>query len=308
MANAAKTVTIEVWANGVKIKRPSLLPTPPPGTSRGAVNGLSNRSSRRLRWAIENTPTLLAKTTLFVCLTYPSEWPRDGREVKRHLDTFGKRLMRIGMGSCFAWVLEYQTRGAPHFHLLARFPDAWELTAVRRWVRQNWFEVVGSGDPKHFHAGTSVEYVNIPDMAGRYLSNYLGKAYQKKPPQDVRLPGRMWGMIGCKPPPPEVHLFPVESKESVMSIRSIRRWAASDHAARQRTRHISIAERKREAQYLREFDPQLSRLFFDFRNVKLCVEVKPEDRKAWSPRDPGRGRGFSVRNGARVARLVLPAR
>jgi hypothetical protein len=256
-----------------------------------------------MRWDIENTPELSTKSALFICLTYPSEWPRDGRKVKRDLDTFGKRARRVG--ACFAWALEYQTRGAPHFHLLARFPEGWDVRRVREWVAVNWFEVVGSGDEKHLAAGTRVELVNVPECAGWYISHYLGKEYQKTPPPDVTLPGRMWGMIGCKPPKPQVLRFPEGSRDGINIVRLIRRWATSDHAFRQRIRFLPAAERKSFAKSVRQTDPDIASALLDFRNCPVTAEVPPERRKRWSPHDPGREKGFSVRNAAKIARQLL---
>lgn len=296
-------LTVEVWANGIKVKRPSHVTPSEYQPLRGKVNGLSPRASRRLRWAIENTPPLIDRDALFICLTYPAEWPRDGREVKRHLDTLGKRARRVG--ALFAWALEYQTRGAPHFHLLARFPKDWDVVRVRLWLAQNWFEVVGSGDEKHLHAGTSAELVNVPERASFYISHYLGKEYQKTPPSGVTLPGRMWGMIGCKPTEPEIYRFHEGSREGIELVRNVRRWAASDHAFRQRTRYLSATERKAEAKYFRRIDPDLAAALLDFRDCHWTAEVRPENRKRWSPHDPGREKGFSVRNAAKIAHLLI---
>ncbi|MFJ9448653.1 hypothetical protein ACIRRH_43740 [Kitasatospora sp. NPDC101235] len=57
-----------------------------------------------------------------VTLTYPGEWESvagDGKEVKRHLVTFLKRYERAWGGRIVGvWKLEFQRRGAPHFHIL----------------------------------------------------------------------------------------------------------------------------------------------------------------------------------------------
>lgn len=295
-------LTVEVWAKHVRIKRPChVVPARP--TLRGKVNGMSHRSSRRLRWSIDNTPELTAAGALFICLTYPEVWPRDGRQVKRHLGAFGKRCKRNG--AFFAWVLEYQTRGAPHFHLLARFPQGWDIVRVRQWIALNWFEVVGSGDEKHLRAGTSAEYVNNSECAGWYISHYLGKEYQKAPPEGVTLPGRMWGMIGIKTPNPTVLRFTEGNRDGIGLVKNIRRWAASDYAFRQRRRFCTPNERKTDAEHYRFFNPDLADALLDFRNVEVTAEVSPENRKSWSPRDPGREKGFSVRNAAKIARQYL---
>ena len=296
------SMSIEIWAKHVRIKRPChVIPARP--SLRGKVDGLSPRASRRLRWAIENTPDLTAVGAHFICLTYPAEWPKDGRTVKRHLDSFGKRARRVG--AFFAWALEYQSRGAPHFHLLARFPENWDVAAVREWVASSWFEVVGSGDEKHLHAGTSAEVVSNPECAGWYIAHYLGKEYQKTPPEGVTLPGRMWGMIGCKPPEPEVLHFREGCRDGISLLRNIRRWAASDHAFRQRGHVATVAERKRFAMLCRHSQPDMAALLLNFKHVTLTFEFSVDERKAWSPRDPGREKGYSVRNAAKMASQYL---
>lgn len=300
-----KYVTVEVWHNHVRVKRMSSVVDPRP-KHRGKVNGLSSRAGRRLRWSIENTPELMAPGALFICLTYPSEWPHDGRLVKRHLDTFGKRCRRVG--AAFAWALEYQTRGAPHFHLIGRFPDTWNIKQARQWVAEGWYEIVGSGDEKHLRAGTSVEEVNASALAGWYLSRYVGKKDQKTVPPGVTFPGRMWGMVGCKPPKPKIIRFEEGNRDGIDIIRGIRRSASSDFAFRQRNRYMSRAERIFEARWVGDSDPKLRKMILDFKNVVGTTEVRPENRKSWSPRDAGREKGFSVRNAARVARLLVDVR
>ena len=290
---------VEIWSNHVKVKRQSSVVHA--SAKRGEVLGLSSKSSRRFRWAIENTPQLLSEGVLFASLTYPSVYPKDGRKVKRHLDNFGKRCIRAG--AFFAWVLEYQSRGAPHFHLLARFPESWEIAQTREWIARNWFEVVASGDEKHLQAGTSVEVARNRNGVGFYLSGYLGKESQKTIPEDVTLPGRMWGMIGCRPPRPEVLIFKAGESEGIRLARLIRRWASSDYASRQRQRYLSNKEKRADASWFKDSDPRFARLLrYKPWLVKCYVEVKPEDRKSWKPKDAGRGKGFSVRNSAKVAR------
>jgi hypothetical protein len=293
---------LEIWANHVKVKRKSSVVQAT--AKRGVVLGSSNKSSRRFRWAIENTPQLLSDGVLFVCLTYPFVYPKDGREVKRHLDTFGKRCVRIG--AFFAWVLEYQSRGAPHFHLLARFPESWDIEQTRDWIARNWFEVVASGDEKHLQAGTSVEVARNRNGVGFYLSGYLGKESQKTVPEDVTLPGRMWGMIGCRPPKPKTLIFKPSDKKGIWLARLLRRWASSDYAFRQRQRYLSNAEKRANASWIKDSDPKLAWLLQKKPWLVQCyVDVKPEDRISWKPKDVGRDKGFSVRNSTKVIGCLL---
>lgn len=49
-------------------------------------------------------------------LTYSGTSPRRGDEAKTHLRAFCRWAKRLGVGG--VWVMEFQDRGTPHFHLL----------------------------------------------------------------------------------------------------------------------------------------------------------------------------------------------
>ena len=142
------------------------------------------------------------------------------------------------------------------------------------------------------------------DCAGWYLSRYLGKEYQKQPPEDVLLPGRMWGMKGIKTPKPKVLAFKAGARDGIQLARLIRRWAASDYAFRQREHVWTKAERIKEARFIKDEYRDIYYDLISFRKLKITSEVKPENRKSWSPNDPGREKGFSVRNAAEVSRQL----
>jgi hypothetical protein len=110
--------------------------------------------------------------------------------------------------------------------------------------------------------------------------------------------------VRSSPPEPERIRFPEGSGEGVGLVRLIRRWASSDYAFRQRKRFLSAAERKDISRGFRYTDPDIAEALLDFRHP-VIAEVRPEKRKAWSPRDPGREKGFSVRNAANAARQLV---
>lgn len=133
-----------------------------------------------------------------VTLTYPGGWETvapDGPTVKGHLTSLFKRFERAwGTPWMGIWKLEFQGRGAPHFHLLMVPPSGlasshrwaeyqaklalWEQTKIgprprwrasvgdgqsfRDWLSLTWADVVGHPDPeerrKHVSAGTGVDY------------------------------------------------------------------------------------------------------------------------------------------------------
>ena len=191
---------------------------------------------------------------LFVTLTFPDEFPQDFELFKRHLDTFGQRLLRQWPSASIVWKLEFKERQsgknrgkvAPHYHLfvygvpdefpgreqerpsysLKRFgsdgayywytraksgsgievaegfslvsrvedPEA-TLDCFKDWVSRNWYDVVGSGDVRHFRAGTRVEKPRSIRATFAYAAKkYIAKA--EAMPKLAGKPGRFWGAIG----------------------------------------------------------------------------------------------------------------
>ena len=64
-----------------------------------------------------------------------------------------------------------------------------------RWVSRTWYDVVGSGDLRHYRAGTRVEVIE----SWQKVCGYAAKRYLSKKeflPQLQNKPGRFWGVIG----------------------------------------------------------------------------------------------------------------
>lgn len=160
----------------------------PRSAERGAIKGFSADSAKRLKLLIRNTADLW---TGFLTLTYPGDsfnyHPSDlnGPTIKKHINAFCQFLRRKKIA--YVWILEFQERGAPHFHfLLSGFVD-------KTKVAKQWYSVVGSGDPRHLAAGTRVESVKNPDMVGAYMGSYMSKLDQKTVPAGFVRVGRFWG-------------------------------------------------------------------------------------------------------------------
>jgi len=140
-----------------------------------------------------------AEYRIMVTLTYPADYPSDGREVKEHLRRFLQEMRRLAVDngvlatySSF-WFLEFQNRGAPHFHIFTTHRIDYSLVA------ELWYNIVNSGDKKHLKAGTRVELLK----AGRngtivYAKKYAKKQSQKQVPDDYLNVGRFWGVSGLR--------------------------------------------------------------------------------------------------------------
>lgn len=185
-------------------------------SQRGVIKGFSPRAGARMRRFLR---TCVPVYSGMVTLTYPAQFPTDGRTVKRHLDCFVKRCFRyLGpegspVPRSIFWFLEFQQRGAPHFHLFLNFDVPFK--AVAQW----WFDIVGSGDDRHLQAGTRTESL----YSGRYgtigyATKYAAKVEQKETPPNFVNCGRFWGIYGDRRCLAASIFFPLEMLKTAVFL------------------------------------------------------------------------------------------
>ncbi len=145
----------------------------------------------------------------FVTLTYHNTWPEDPRAWKEQLKSLKKRMERLYRGVTLIWRLEYQKRGAPHFHLLLWIHDLEQLipclgqsrkelahdrtNRLRNNISWMWNEIADPTNPDHLNAGTNVSECKKLRHLNGYLSKYVAKVEQLAPGQGS--PGKMWGKM-----------------------------------------------------------------------------------------------------------------
>lgn len=172
-------------------------------------------------------------------LTYPSDWKTvapTSASAKRHLFLLRKRFERQFSRPFFAlWKMEFQRRGAPHFHLLAPIPKGGEF---KTWLSQTWTEIVNHPDEvertKHLVAGTGVDKAKgiSADTAQRisyYFSKHSSankglKEYQNTPPDEwvqAGSVGRFWGYWALDIATSELV---VSESDALFVARTLRRW------------------------------------------------------------------------------------
>jgi hypothetical protein len=163
-------------------------PNPPQGR-RGRITEFSRRSRSRMLKCIARTNRALLSRSLLVTLTYPRTYSMESSIYKRHFKRFRERLTATFPAAAAVWKLEFQKRGAPHYHLLiVGLPFL-----ARQWLAKAWYEVVGSSDIRHLHAGTQVVRCNSPEKACRYAAKYVAKVSDS--PSAPEFTGRIWGVI-----------------------------------------------------------------------------------------------------------------
>ena len=203
-------------------------PIPRNRSKRGRIKEFSGKSRLGLQLLAADLQVVVRKPDLMVTLTYPGEWEScttdytcrceasegcsdvpcictfgpSGKVVKRHLDTFYKRVKRylkahdISGWGCL-WFLEFQKRGAPHFHLMF-FGFGFvlfDLAEFQKWLSEAWADIVSHTNiaeyVKHLKAGTNAEWMQKEHFG--YALKYASKMEQKEVPAEFANIGRFWG-------------------------------------------------------------------------------------------------------------------
>lgn len=209
-AHIRPRASFEAYLKGalISVHRPKLKNGQIGGGKRGIVGDFSRGSRRRMLRKMAMTERRCKPA--FMTLTFPQDWPGSPREWKRLLKIFIQRLERAYPECGGVWKLEPQKRGAPHFHMLV-WDGFMDMRRFNRWVADNWYQIVGSGDRNHWlwHMGL-LGQGNKPCVGSikseRGVMGYAGK-YVAKVADDYDLDpalraawsaaGRWWGVWGA---------------------------------------------------------------------------------------------------------------
>lgn len=174
---------------------------PPPGEKkrkpRGKITEWTLSSRARLKRFLGTLKREETGRALVVALTYPAEFPApDDHEVyKRHLHIFGIYLTRKWPRSSAIWKLEFQQRGAAHYHLMIFGLWGNSLAEIREWMDEAWYRIAHNGDKHLGKRAIRSEWVKTPTGAMNYFAKYIGKTDQTMP---GNFSGRYWGKINSK--------------------------------------------------------------------------------------------------------------
>lgn len=185
-----------------------------------------------------------------ITLTYPKNWQvvaPHGAVAKGHLAALRKRYAReYDAPLRGVWKMEFQARGAVHFHVFCAPPAGRTFEA---WLSEAWADVVKAPDPAereaHMKAGTRVDWAegiraSDPRRVAVYFSkhgsaNFGDKEYQNVPPrewlEEGKVLGRFWGYWLEAV---EVET-PVEKHRAVFAARTLRRWSRATQGMRRET-------------------------------------------------------------------------
>lgn len=199
-------VSVLVHRGGnMTVKRSSRFKPNTPQKKEGqTIKELSKKSRKRLNHIMQCTSVDFKS---MATLTYGKYYPRDGVTVKNDLKYILK-VLRLWSPS-YLWFLEFQKRGAPHFHLLLTvdcITPAMRNKLMQKWVKrqtsQKYFYIACPIN-KYVEEISNLVLFNIhekvwsliktPNGAKRYVAKYATKTYQKKVPEQYQNVGRFWG-------------------------------------------------------------------------------------------------------------------
>lgn len=162
---------------------------------RGDITSFSVRSRSRLNktLAMVNREAL----PLFVTLTYHLEYPSDFEGYKYHLHHFLISLSRAFPCAGVMWKLEFQERGAPHYHLFVWNVSLQDLQA---FVPDAWHKIAGAGSNFHlaWHKGELGNGNNhcVQSIKSWNGVKYYASKYFSKIDDATSRGGRIWGKSG----------------------------------------------------------------------------------------------------------------
>lgn len=185
--------------------------------TRGTVKAFSPRSrSRMLQMFARTDARYLPERATFITLTYHHDWPADAAEWKRNVEELERRVGREHPESWLVWRLEYQARGAPHFHLLVFHDDALDTAAITA----DWHHIARRCCGWCDRYMVDIRPVETWDQVRRYVSKYTGKVDDREQPDGG---GRFWGVKRRKNRTETIHSIRVSEDEAFRIRRLFKR-------------------------------------------------------------------------------------
>lgn len=170
------------------------------GGRKKALTKLSDKSMRNMKFTCNNMEMDFQS---MITLTYPKEYETNGKIVKKHLKYYMEKIKRRYPDYKYFWFLEFQKRGAPHYHILTDI-NIKDIDSTEEKIKLNneivedlhscWIETVNSEDTKHIKAGTRIEAIRLGrNGMASYVRKYAKKKEQKEVPENYTDVGRFWG-------------------------------------------------------------------------------------------------------------------
>jgi len=155
---------------------------------RANIFEFSDKSRQHLDHVCSNSGHLIKSQ---FCLTYRNQNPEDGEAVKVHLDKWLKSMRRRFPDLGYLWVLEFQERGVPHFHVFLTVPVDRQM---QKKIAKSWVRITKGDRVQYWWHCRLSNWISWKMDSSKYLlKNYCVKIAQKDVPANYRNVGRFWG-------------------------------------------------------------------------------------------------------------------
>lgn len=161
--------------------------------TRSGVTEFSSASRRRLTQLFSRVRHSGLNAPLFVTLTYHYSYFKKKRNFYPDLNTFLQYLRDQKPGWVYIWRLEFQERGAPHWHLILWPPLHYSKKKQESHLldmRKAWHRIADPTSKVHLKYGFHAKPVESYRKAFSYVSKYTAKESKF---EDVQYTGRRWG-------------------------------------------------------------------------------------------------------------------
>ena len=190
-----KTHRIIIYDHSVRIvaQLPSNEPPPVHFGLKKKVTHFSDKSRRNLSKVLARVRWKYYEDVYFLTLTYHNDYPSSPEVAKIDLFNFLKSLLYHFPEIDYLWKLEFQQRGAPHFHIIIFFrkdsvsipPHLFSQEILPLWLQQQ-----GCGCNHCKHHAIRVDRVSSYRKCSWYVQKYIAKdAYNPS----LESAGRFWG-------------------------------------------------------------------------------------------------------------------
>jgi len=167
---------------------------------RKAIYEFSDKSRNHLNHICCNSGHLVKSQ---FCLTYHGQNPTDGATVKMHLDRWLKSYRRRFPAGAYLWVLEFQNRGTPHYHV---FLSVAVDRAMQKKMAKSWIKITNGSPAQYWWHCRPENWTPWSMDNGNYLmKQYAIKHAQKEVPQEFQNVGRFWGCSRAMHPTPNLY-------------------------------------------------------------------------------------------------------
>jgi len=168
--SAAREVHLEVQGELIALAKKSEAVQKRPVGIKQPMTVFSRSSRRRL---LNTLARLQADDCTFITLTYPSTFP-NAETAKANLRAFLERIRRRFPMASGIWRLDYQDRGAPHFHLVMFNLPFIHKNVLQRW----WAECIGLWNENRTPF-TRIEFVRGRRAVFNYVAKYAAKVSEE---------------------------------------------------------------------------------------------------------------------------------